>query len=85
MLILFKFLLFFSLMTQDVIALDQMLLAKMDLDQATKEVTQNDKNKVLGAKTERIDGRNVHVIKVLTPDGRVQYIRVDEESGQLIK
>jgi uncharacterized membrane protein YkoI len=32
-----------------------------------------------------IDGKDVHIIKVLTPDGRVQYIKVDAETGSTIK
>ncbi len=63
----------------------ELILAELSLDQATKKVIEQDNNKVLGAETEVIDGKKVHVIKVLTADGRVQYVKVDMESGQLIK
>jgi uncharacterized membrane protein YkoI len=26
----------------------------------------------------------VHVIKVLTPDGRIRYYKIDAETGQLV-
>jgi len=61
------------------------LLAQINLDDAAKKVTQDKNRKLLGAKTESIDGKKVHVIKVLTPDGRIQHYRVDAESGKLIK
>jgi len=61
------------------------VLSALTLDQATKQIIEQDKNKVLGAKTEVIEGKQVHVIKILTSDGRVQYLKVDADSGKLIK
>ncbi len=78
------FLLSCSLLVGSVFA-EELILAELSLDQATKKVIEQDNNKVLGAETEVIDGKKVHVIKVLTADGRVQYVKVDMESGQLIK
>lgn len=60
-------------------------LSLLSLDQATKKVIAEVESKVLGAKTESIDGKTVHVIKVLTPDGHVQQLKVDAESGEIIK
>ncbi len=57
----------------------------LTLDQATKKIIEQNKNKVMGAKTEIIGGKEVHVIKVLTSDGRVQSLIVDVETGRLIK
>ena len=57
----------------------------LSLDQVTKQVIESKKSKVLDAKTEVVDGKDVHIIKVLTPDGRVQYIKVDAETGSTIK
>jgi uncharacterized membrane protein YkoI len=54
------------------------------LDEATKQIIEGSNNRVLGATTEIIDGREVHIIKVLTPDGRIQYYKVDAETGQLV-
>lgn len=58
--------------------------ANISLDQATKQIIEGTYNKVLGAQTEIIDGKEVHVIKVLTPDGRIQYYKIDAETGQLV-
>ena len=56
----------------------------ISLDQATKQIIKDDDNRVLGAETELIDNREVHVIKVLTPDGHVQHYKIDAETGELI-
>jgi len=63
----------------------EIVLSVVSLDQATKQIIEQDKNKVLGAKTEVIEGKEVHVIKVLSSDGRVQYLKVDADTGKLIK
>lgn len=60
------------------------LLAYVSLDEATKQIIEGTYNKVLGAQTEIIDGKEVHIIKVLTPDGHIQYFRIDAETGQLV-
>ncbi|MFK5948190.1 MAG: hypothetical protein QM500_05420 [Methylococcales bacterium] len=70
---------------QAVYADREITLAMVTLDQATKKVIEKDGNKVMGAKTEIMEGKKVHIIKVLTSDGRVQYIKVDAESGKLLK
>lgn len=58
---------------------------KINLDQATKQIISNDINiRVLGAETEIIDGKQVHVIKVLTLDGRIQHYTIDAETGEII-
>ena len=59
-------------------------LALVSLDDATKQIRQDSNKKVLGAKTEIIDGRTIHIIKILTPDGRIQNQRIDAETGQLL-
>ncbi len=59
-------------------------LAYVSLDEATKQIIEGTYNKVLGAQTEIIDGKEVHIIKVLTPDGRIQYYKIDAETGQLV-
>lgn len=63
---------------------DTELLAYISLDEAAKQIIEGTYNKVLGAHTESIDGRAVHIIKVLTPDGRIRYYKIDAESGQLV-
>ena len=57
----------------------------ISLDQATQQIIKNDGGlRVLGAETEIIDGKEVHVIKVLTPDGRIQHYKIDAETGEMI-
>ncbi len=63
----------------------EIVLSALTLDQATKKVLGQNKSKVLGAKTELIKGKKVHVIKILTSDGRVQYQKVDVDTGKLVK
>ncbi len=60
------------------------MLARVSLDQATKQIIKKGGKRVLGAQTEIINGREVHVIKVLTPDGRIQHFLIDAETGELI-
>ena len=60
-------------------------IISISLDQATKQIIKNDSNiRVLGAETEIIDGKEVHVIKVLTPDGRIQHYKIEAETGEII-
>jgi len=57
----------------------------ISLDQATKQIINNDSNlRVLGAETEIIEDKDVHVIKVLTPDGRIVHYKIDAETGEII-
>lgn len=58
---------------------------RIDLDQAAKQVIDTDSDlRVLGAETDVIDGKKVHVIKVLTPHSRVQHYVVDADSSEII-
>ena len=57
----------------------------ISLDQATSKVIQQNNGKVLGARTESLEGRVIHVIKILTKDGRIQHIKVDAGTGQISK
>jgi len=60
---------------------------RISLDQATTQIIKNNSNiniRVLGAETEIIDGKEVHVIKVLTPDSRIQHYKIDAETGEVI-
>lgn len=80
-----KVLLLTFCLVQPCFAAQEIVLSALSLDQATQKIIGKNKNKVLGAKTELIDGKKVHVIKVLTSDGRVQYQKVDMETGKLVK
>lgn len=59
-------------------------IARISLDEATRQILRDGNKRVLGATTEVINGREVHIIKVLTPDGRVQHYKIDAETGALI-
>ncbi len=72
-------------LTQAVFAEIEIFLAAISLDEATKKIINQSKSKVLAAKTETVNGKNVHVIKVLTKDGHVQYLKVDETTGKISK
>lgn len=53
----------------------------VSLDEAVSRVRRQTNGKILSAETVRIKGRPVHVIKVLTPDGRVKRVRIDAGSN----
>ena len=59
--------------------------SRVDLDRAAKQVQKKVHGRVLGAKTVTESSRTIHVIRVLTPDGRVVHVRVDAESGKILK
>ncbi len=82
---LIKVFLLTSCLSQLTFAGQEIALSLLSLDEATKQVIEESKSKVLGAKTEKLDGKNVHVIKILTEDGRVQYLNVDPETGKIIQ
>ncbi|MDX1571140.1 MAG: hypothetical protein R3200_11685 [Xanthomonadales bacterium] len=48
----------------------------ISLSQAVEQVRRDTNGKILSARTEVKGNREVHVIKVLTPEGRVRTIRV---------
>ncbi|MEQ1558329.1 MAG: PepSY domain-containing protein [Methyloglobulus sp.] len=58
-------------------------IARLSLDEATRKILHDEKKRVLGATTVIIDGREVHVIKVLTPDGRIRHYKIDAETGSI--
>jgi len=59
-------------------------LARVSLHEATQKILNDGNKRVLGATTVTIDGREVHIIKVLTPDGHIQHYKIDAETGELI-
>ncbi len=60
------------------------LQAGVSLDTAAKQVARSTQGQVLGAKTVRVEDKEVHIIRVLTPDGRVQHLKVDAETGRVL-
>ncbi len=63
-------------------ARSELFLALVTLDQATQQVMAQTGGKVLAARTEVENGQRVHIIKILTSDGRVQYVKIDANSGR---
>ena len=57
----------------------------ISLDEATQQLLKTGSMRILAAKTEVKEGRNVHIIKVLTDDGRIQYEKIDEQTGRILK
>lgn len=61
-----------------------LLQAGVSLDAAAKLVGRSTQGQILGAKTVKVAGKEVHVIRVLTQDGRVQHLKVDAETGRFL-
>jgi uncharacterized membrane protein YkoI len=78
------FLLTFTLFTRISHAEDTSAIARISLHEATQTILGESSKRVLRATTEIIDGREVHVIKVLTPDGHIIHYKIDAETGKLI-
>ncbi len=56
----------------------------ISLEEAIQKVMQDSKNKILGAKTELENGKKIHVIKILTTKGHIQYIRIEAATGNIL-
>jgi len=57
----------------------------LTLDQVAQKILQETDNKVLNAKIDDQQGQGIYLIKVLTPTGRVQYLKINSNTGKLIK
>jgi len=57
----------------------------ISLQQAAAQVQQRTSGRILMAETRRNDGREVHVIRVLTEGRRVRTIQVDARSGAWVE
>ncbi len=64
---------------------NRLVIAQISLEQAAKKDLNKKGGRILGAKTKKINGRPVHVIKLLTKDGRMLYIKMDPNSGTIIR
>lgn len=52
------------------------------LDRAVSKIRNRTGGRVLSAETKRRDGKDVHIIRILTKDGKVQRHKVDAETGR---
>jgi len=62
-----------------------MLLAAseaINLDQAVANVKKDTSKKVLSAETIQIEGKTVHVIKVLTDDGHIKKLQINSSPSK---
>lgn len=59
--------------------------ARVSLDQAVAIARRQVPGKVIGAETRERRGRVVHQVKILTPEGTVRVVRVDGESGRVLR
>jgi uncharacterized membrane protein YkoI len=82
---LIKALLLTFCLAQTAFAGKEIIFSVVSLDQATKIIIKGNKNKVLSAKSEVKDGKKIHVIKILSQDGRVQSLKVDADTGRVFK
>ncbi len=73
-------------LTKTLVALSLLLAAglaqEMSLSEAVDQVRRETGGKVLSARTEVRSNREVHVVRVLTQDGRVRTVRVN---GDLVR
>ncbi len=60
-------------------------MAALDLEAAAAKVQKEVEGRVLGGKTVKEGDRTIYVIRVLTSDGRVRHIRVEAQSGKILK
>jgi uncharacterized membrane protein YkoI len=56
----------------------------ISLEEAAKQLANDENNRVLGAETEQLGDKTVHVIKVLTGDGHIRHYKFDAQTGLLI-
>lgn len=56
----------------------------MSLDAAVAMVRARFGGKIIGASTTHQRGRTVHVIKLLSDEGRVRTVRVDAQTGRIL-
>lgn len=60
------------------------VINEISLEQATKQVANAIAGRVLSAKTEDTEGKRLHVIKILTADGRIQQQIIDVNTGAIV-
>lgn len=80
------FVLFFLLVVANVVNGRSMQLAYFDetdgWNLTPNEAARGINGRILGVQTIVENGRTLYVYKVLTPDGRIRYVKVDSATGQ---
>ncbi len=59
--------------------------ANVSLDEAVKRINAEKTGKVLATKVETVDGQKFYVIKILTAEGIIQYLKIDVASGKVVE
>ncbi len=77
--------LFFSLCLQASLVKALEFPAGVSLDEAVKQINAENTGKVLSTKTETIDGKEYYLIKILTGEGIIQYIKIDVQTGKVVE
>ncbi len=63
---------------------NQLAIAALTLEQAASKVQAKVGGRILGAETAKRGDRELHIIRVLSPDGsRVRHFSVDPKSGKI--
>ncbi len=57
----------------------------ISLDEAVESVRDREGGRVISAETQEWDGQQVHNIRLLTKDGKVERIRINSSSGQRMR
>lgn len=64
---------------------EYLILAQISADEAARRVVRSQNDRVLGVRKAVVNGREVYIIKVLSPDkGRVRQYKVDAKTGQVL-
>lgn len=68
----------------EVNAIPEAIPQAISLETAANQLIKDENNRVLGAETEQMDDKSIHVIKVLTEQGRIRHFKFDAQTGQLL-
>ena len=55
------------------------------LDELVKQLSQDSQIKVLAAKTEIVNERTVHIVKIMTAGAYIESIKVDAATGKFLE
>lgn len=58
---------------------------QITLDNAVSRAKNQYKGRVISAETEKRNGKGTHKIRILTDDGRVRRLNVDQQSGEYVR
>ncbi|WP_425356667.1 PepSY domain-containing protein [methane-oxidizing endosymbiont of Gigantopelta aegis] len=59
--------------------------ANVSLDEAVKRINAEKTGKVLATKVETVDDQKFYVIKILTAEGIIQYLKINVASGKVVE